>query len=81
VVSIRADIDNDALWVELRDKQQSEIALAEELAGYYPGQIAEGEVLNYTLEDLTNYINELTWCLLDAATPAQVQWPKKPWID
>ena len=81
VVSYRADIDNDVNWVEMRERQQAELHLAETMAGYYPGQIAAGEVLNYTLEDLNNYIDEITWCLTEANTPSEVQWPKKPWVD
>jgi hypothetical protein len=81
VVSIREDIINDMKWIDLTKRQQSEMALGELMAYHYPEQIAAGEVLNYTLEDLTNYIDELTWCLIDASTPDEVQWPKKPWID
>ena len=81
VVSLRADIINDMKWIELVKRQQTEMLLGEEKASYYPEQIAAGKTLNYTLEDLTNYVNDLTWCLLDADTPEEVQWPKMPWID
>jgi hypothetical protein len=81
VVSIRADIIDDMKWINLTKRQVTEIALAEEMASYYPGQITAGETLNYTLEDINNYINAVTWCLIEASTPDQVQWPKMPWID
>jgi hypothetical protein len=81
VVSIRADIIDDMKWINLTKRQVTEIGLAEEMAGYYPGQIAEGKTLNYTLEDINNYINAVTWCLIEASTPDEVQWPKMPWID
>jgi len=81
VVSLRADIVNDMKWIDLTKRQLSEMDLAELMASYYPEQIAAGETLNYTLEDINNYINEITWCLIEASTPEEVQWPKMPWID
>lgn len=81
VISYRADIDDDIQWVDRRQKQQSEIELAKVMIGYYPEQIAAGETLNYTLEDLNNYIEAVTWCLIEADNNDSIQWPKKPWVD
>ena len=81
VVSYRADIDDDIQWVDRLQKQQAEIALGNTMIGYYPEQIAAGETLSYTLEDLNNYVEAVTWCLAEASTFDDIQWPKKPWVD